>query len=67
MATYVINGGYFMKNFMKCLKKWLGIKSPSKAVSDGLTREDIDAIIGEINKAEWEAKDYFDHIFESSE
>lgn len=56
-----------MKNFIERLKKWLGIKSPSKVVSDGLTREDIDAIIGEINKAEWEAKDYFDHIFESSE
>ena len=47
------------------IKKWLDIKSPSKAMMRGWTREDVDSIIQQLNTQEWEATDYFDHIFET--
>lgn len=43
------------------IKKWLGIKSPSKAMMSGLTNDDADTMMNQ----EWEVTDYFDHIFET--
>lgn len=56
-----------MIGLIKRLKKWLDIKSPSKAMMRGWTPEDQDAIIELINNPEWEVTDYFDHIFENNE
>lgn len=37
-----------MIHLIKRLKKWLDIKSPSKDMMRGWTREDVDAIIEEM-------------------
>lgn len=56
-----------MIHLIKRLKKWLDIKSPSKAMMKGWTPEDCEemaAMIEQMDSPEWEATDYFDHIFD---
>lgn len=59
-----------MKCFSKIIasiKKWLDIRSPSKAMMRGWTSEDANAMaamIEQMDSPEWEVTDYFDHIFD---
>ena len=57
----------YILNLIASIKKWLDISSPSKAMMRGWTPKDCEAMaamIEQMDSPEWEATDYFDHIFD---